>query len=160
MIHFNPETRTFSLNGRSSHYTMQVDNNGRLLHLAWGTRPDGGETAVLSGKNRFPLDNFSSFEFQSSRDELLAFGDVSFHEVALKISFPGLPETMTSADAPHTPIRDVRLRYHSHDVVGDGQPGLAPAHGLPVRHTEPRETLRIHLQDPAQPFSVTLCYRL
>ena len=161
MIHYNADTRTFSLNGRSSHYTMQVDYNGRLVHLAWGPRPKNvSETAVLSGNNRFMTASFSSFEFQNGRDELLAYGDTSFHEIALKVAFPNLPANKTAADAPHTPIRDVRLRYHSHEIVVDAQPGLSPEHDLPVRNTTLRETLRIQLHDPQQPLSSTLCYRL
>jgi alpha-galactosidase len=160
MINFNSETKTFSLNGRSSQYTMQVNHEDRLLHVAWGPKPVGGETAVLTGNNRLVPLGFTSFEFQGSRDELLAYGDISIHEVALKVSFPDLPEEMVDADAPHTPIRDVRLRYHSHEIVTDAQPGLASQHGLPVRNSEPRETLCIHMQDPVQPLRVTLCYRL
>jgi len=140
---------------------MQVDYNERLVHISWGPRPkDADETAVLSGNNRFMAAGFTSFEFQGSKDELLAYGDTTMHEVALKIAFPNLPASLTEAEAPHTPIRDVRLRYKSHEIVMDAQPGLSPIHGLPTQNNEPRETLRIQLQDPTQLLTVTLCYRL
>jgi alpha-galactosidase len=167
MIHFNSETRTFNLILHSSVYAMQVDNKDRLLHLAWGPRPAGADEAeLLSGKLKPTLSDHASFEFQTRRDEIVTFGDTTTHEVTLKASFSTLPEPLADDDAPHLPIRDVRLRYVSHEVVTDAerslapQPGLAPAHGLPTQNSEPRETLRIKLADPVQPLIVTLCYRL
>ncbi|MCA9945195.1 MAG: hypothetical protein KC449_17040, partial [Anaerolineales bacterium] len=159
MIHFNPETRTFNLTLHSSVYAMQVDHKDRLVHLAWGPRPVGGD-ALLSGKLRPILSDHASFEFQTRRDEIVTFGDTTTHEVTLKASFATLPEPLPDGVAPHLPIRDVRLRYVSHEVVTDAQPGLAPAHGWPTANREPRETLRIKLADPVQPLTVTLCYRL
>mgnify|MGYP000570823496 CR=1 FL=1 len=53
-------------------------------------------------------------------------------------------------------MRDVRLRYVSHEIVTDARPGFAPSHGLPTRVTAARETLRVRLADPVQPFEVTL----
>ena len=159
MIHFNPDTRTFNLILHSSVYAMQVDSKGRLVHLAWGPRP-AGENEVLSGRIRPTLSDHASFEFQTRRDELLTFGDTTTHEVTLKASFATLPDPLPDGDAPHLPIRDVRLRYVSHEIVIDAQPGLAPAHGLPTANSDPRETLRITLADPVQPLTVTLCYRL
>ncbi|MCB8925413.1 MAG: hypothetical protein H6652_07260 [Ardenticatenaceae bacterium] len=159
MIHFNSDTRTFNLILHSSVYAMQVDSKGRLVHLAWGPRPEGGNE-VLSGKIRPTLSDHASFEFQTRRDELLTFGDTTTHEVTLKANFATLPDPLPDGDAPHLPIRDVRLRYVSHEIVTDAQPGLAPAHGLPTANGEARETLRIKLADPVQPLTVTLCYRL
>lgn len=159
MIHFNPETRTFNLILRSSVYAMQVDNKDRLVHVAWGPRPVNGKN-LLSGKIKPTLSDHASFEFQTRRDELITFGDTSVHEVTLKVSFATLPDPLPDGDAPHLPIRDVRLRYIAHEVVTDAAPGLAPAHGLLTANSEPRETLRITLADPVQPLTVTLCYRL
>ena len=159
MIHFNPDTRTFNLILQSSVYAMQVDNKGRLVHLAWGPRPVGVE-GMLSGKIRPTLSDHASFEFQSRRDELLTFGDITTHEVTLKASFVTLPDPLPDGDASHLPIRDVRLRYVSHEVVTDARSGLSPTHGLPTANSEPRETLRIKLADPVQQLTVTLCYRL
>ncbi|MFZ1400898.1 MAG: alpha-galactosidase, partial [Candidatus Promineifilaceae bacterium] len=159
MIHFNPETRTFNLILHSSVYAVQVDSQGRLVHLAWGPRPVGEEGA-LSGKLRPTLSDHASFEFQTRRDELLTFGDTTTHEVTLKASFATLPNPLPDGDAPHQPIRDVRLRYVAHEIVTDAQPGFAPMHGLPTAISQPRQTLRLTLADPVQPLTTTLCYRL
>lgn len=161
MIHYNPTTQTFNLIMRRSQYTMQVDEVGRLIHLAWGPRPvDATPDDLITGQTPFAQANFSSHEQQGRPDEYLTYGDTSYHEVSLKVNFPALPAPLSAAEAPHLPIRDVRLRYAHHEIVHDAQPGYAPQHGLLTGKTDPRETLRITLQDPAQPFRVTLCYRL
>ncbi len=167
MIHFNPNSRTFNLILHNSVYAMQVDAKDRLVHLAWGPRPAGANEAdLLSGRLRPTLSDHASFEFQSRRDEIVTFGDTTNHEVTLKANFTTLPQPLSDSDTPHLPIRDVRLRYISHEVVTDAkrslsaQPGLAPAHGLPTPNSGLRETLRIRLADPVQPLVVTLCYRL
>ena len=41
MIHFNPETKTFNLLLKASIYAFQADQENRLVHLAWGPRPEG-----------------------------------------------------------------------------------------------------------------------
>ncbi len=161
MIHFDPDTRTFNLILQSSVYAMQVDNKDHLVHLAWGPHSAGaGEGDLLSGRLKPTLSDHASFEFQTRRDEIITFGDTTTHEVTLKASFTTLPAPLPDGDAPHLPIRDVRLRYVSHEIATDAQPGLAPAHGLLTANSEPRDTLRIKLADPVQPLMVTLCYRL
>ena len=77
-----------------------------------------------------------------------------------KANFPSLPQAIEADEAPHLPIRDIRLRYTGHEIVTDAQPGLAPNHGLPVKNARTRETLRVLLRDSVQAFNVTLCYRL
>ncbi len=156
MIHFNPETKTFNLLLKTGYYAFQVDQENRLVHLAWGPRPEGaGNTTLISGRAGYETSD-SGFDWQTRRDELVTFGDVSFHEVSLKVSF----QTANPGESPHLPIRDVRLRYTGHEIVSDAQPGLAPTHGQPPANPAPRQTLRVFLQDPAQPFHLTLCYRL
>lgn len=162
MIHFNPETRTFNLILQTSFYAFQADWEGRLVHLGWGPRPEEAADDDLirgsaSGPAFWPQ---AGFQQNPRRDELLAFGDVSQHEVSLKVSFPTAGQPIAAHEAAHLPIRDVRLRYAGHEVVIDAQPGLAPAHGLSPRNTGQRETLRVFLDDPVQPFRVVLCYRL
>lgn len=162
MIHFIPATKTFNLILASSVYAFQVDGEGRLVHLAWAPRPAGAaDNDVIDGHNGFETANsVASFERQTQRDEFLTFGDITYHEVSLKASFASLPGVPAAHEALHLPIRDVRLRYASHEVVTDAQPGLAPTHGQPTSDSAPRETLRVLLRDPVQPFAVTLCYRL
>ncbi len=183
MIYFDPATRTFNLVLAASIYAFRVDPEGRLLHLAWGTRPAGpSETAALqgSGFDSFPHPDYLPV---TRRHELAAFGDGALQEVSLKVSFPfrqysaALPSVLSEAvlseakDHPgeeaRLPVRDVRLRYAGHAIVDEGAgtaaapgPGLAPAHGQPVRNSSPRQTLRVRMVDPVQPFEAVLCYRL
>ena len=162
MIHFNELTRTFNLVMRSSVYAFRVDDDGRLVHLAWEPRPAGAAGDSLLGGQAClePPASIASFEQQAQRDELVTYGDVTYHEVSLKVSFPQLPQSMGPGEAPHLPIRDVRLRYVGHEVAVAAEPGMAPAHGLPTQQMGARETLRVFMADPVQPFGVTLCYRL
>lgn len=162
MIHFNPVTKTFNLLLATSVYAFQVDGESCLVHLAWVPRPaDAADDDVIDGRNGCEVsDSVASFERQTHRDEFLTFGDITYHEVSLKASFASLPGAPAAHEALHLPIRDVRLRYAGHEIVTDAQPGLAPTHGLPTSDSTPRETLRVTLCDPSQPFSVTLCYRL
>ncbi|MCB0206834.1 MAG: alpha-galactosidase, partial [Anaerolineae bacterium] len=139
---------------------MRVDDEGRLLHLAWGARPAGlPEGAVLVGPG------FEAFQRPDElpltrRYELSTFADTVQQEVGLKVNFPALPAQMQPGDAAHLPIRDMRLRYADHEVVLDAEPGLAPSHGQPTAVSGSRETLRVRLADPSQPIEATLCYRL
>jgi alpha-galactosidase len=162
MIHFNPETKTFNLLLQTSYYAFQVDGEGRLVHLGWGARPQHAtDNDLISGQTRHR--NYVtkySFETQRLPLEILTFGDVTSFQETLKVNFPTLGREAAVGESPHLPIRDLRLRYAGHDIVTDAQPGLAPAHGLRVKNSSPRQTLRIRLQDPVQPFAVTLAYRL
>ncbi len=162
MIHFNSETRTFNLLLRSSYYAFQVDADGRLIHLGWGPRPqDASGEDQISGKPVFEPYNIPwSFITQFRPDEVLTFGEITSFYPTLKVSFPGLPVPLKEGESPHLPLRDLRLRYAGYEIVTGAKPGLAPAHGLPVRELSPRETLRVRLQDPLQSLYVTLCYRL
>lgn len=170
MIHFNPDTHTFNLLLQTSYYAFQVDQVGRVVHLGWGPRPAGAAPDdVIGGAAAYrTYEVTASFITQYRPDEILTFGDVTSYGCTLKASFPSLPIPLEAGEAPHLPIRDLRLRYVDHEIVTDpapgsergARPGLSPAHGLPVKETGPRETLRVRLKDPVQAFFVTLCYRL
>ena len=152
--------RRFCLLGRRSIYAFAVNKDGALVHLAWGPAPEGTEAGPgLSGSLRRETTDFV-FGYESRPDELAAYGDTSAHEVTLKVSFPVLAHPLAPGEAPHLPVRDVRLRYSSHDVLADAQPGYAPAHGCPVLNPAPRETLRVTLRDTLYPLVVHLFYRL
>ncbi len=162
MIHFNPDTHTFNLHLKTSFYAFQVDADNRLVHLGWGPRPEEAASGdLISGATSYE-DYFSlaSFETQIQPDEILTFGDVTSYQTTLKVNFLESAHPLGADEAPHSPIRDLRLRYVGYEIVTDAQPGLFPAHGLPVTNDNPRETLRVFLRDPIQPFNVTLCYRL
>src|SRR5512143_3390508 len=162
MIHFNSETRTFNLLLRTSYYAFQVDHADQVVHIGWGPRPvDAVPDDLIGGTTRYrPYESAVSFITQFRPDEVLTFGDVTSYQVTLKASFASLPLPLTEGEAPHLPIRDLRLRYVDHEVVTNAQPGLSPTPGLPVQNSAPRETLRVRLKDPVQNFFVTLCYRV
>jgi len=161
MIHFDPATHLFNLVLGHSTYAMRVDADGRLTHVGWGPHPSGDTPHRLSGQIVPTTSNGpASFEQQMQRDELISFGDVSYHEVTLKVTFATLPVKLGAGEVAHVPIRDVRLRYVGHEVVTDAQAGLAPAHGQPTAISTSRETLRVTFQDLEQLLRVTLCYRL
>jgi alpha-galactosidase len=162
MITFTADTRTFNLLTRHSYYAFQADADGHLVHLGWGLRPaDAGPADRLDGRAGWenPGAQFS-FYTQYRPDEILTFGEVISYQVTLKASFAALGQPLQPGEAAHLPVRDLRLRYAGHSLVTDAQPGLAPAHGQPVANPAPRETLRVRLTDPVQPFTVVACYRL
>lgn len=162
MIHFNSDTRTFNLLLETSYYAFQVDDQARLVHLGWGVRPAGAtEADLISGQTGDEASySVSSFEFQLRPDEILTYGDVNQYGVSLKANFPTLPGQVEAHESLHLPVRDLRLRYTGHEIVTGARPGLAPSHGLPVQNSRPRQTLRVFLEDPVQPFRANLCYRL
>jgi alpha-galactosidase len=164
MIHYNPETNIFNLIMENSYYAFQIDGDGRAVHLGWGPRPAAApETAVLTGSNtQLNLLYWGQGELRQNprHDELHTFGDNNQQAVSLKASFHSLPATTAPHEAPHLPIRDVRLRYHSHTITTEAQPGLSPIHGMSTRSSQPRQTLKVIMADPVHPFRVTLCYRL
>ena len=137
MIHFDERTRTWNLVLATSFHALRADPDGRVVCLGSGPRPPGPARPIASGT--LPDDPFPRIgvDRQGRRDEVVTFGDHTWHEVTLKVSFPG-------ADGGHA-VRDVRLRYASHAIASSG---------------DGRETLRIRLDDPAQPFSAWLCLRL
>lgn len=159
MIHFNEETRTFNLMGATSFYAMRVNDDGRLLHIDWAPRISG-DAPVVSGERQHELANHSAINMQGARDEVITFGDHTYHEVTLKVNFPSAAPEVGDHEQPYIPVRDVRLRYVDHEIVTDALPGLAPRHGHPVFDESTRETLRVTLEDPIQPLRATLCLRL
>ncbi len=157
MIEFDPAARAFALRGSASGYALQIAADGRVEHLGWAPGDPG---AGLAGRlPRSPLVE-QGLDRQGRRDEVLTFGDHTYREVTLALDFAESSSPSAAHDAVRAPIRDVRLRYAGHEVVRDAEPGGAPRHGLRPRASEPRETLRVRFEDPAQPFAVAACYRL
>lgn len=123
MIRFDPATRTFNLFTATSIYAFRVDNEGRLLHLAWGTLPVGApEGATLRGPGFESLARADELPL-TRRYELSTFCDSAQQEVSLKVSFSALPAGLAPDEAPYLPVRDVRLRYLSHKIVTDPSTG-------------------------------------
>ncbi len=137
MIEFDADTRTWNLVLRTSFHALRADPDGRVVCLGSGPRAPGSELPIASG--RLPDDPFPRIgvDRQGRRDEVVTFGDHTWHEPTLKVSFPG--------EHGGPPVRDVRLRYASHAIE---------------RAEGDRETLRVRLDDPVQPFTVWLCLRI
>lgn len=159
-IRIDEANRRFSLLGRRSVYAFEVDKDGALVHLAWGPAPDGTDVGagLTSGLPRESTDIV--WDYETRPDELVTFGDVTTHEVSLKVNFPTLGRPLAPGEAAHLPVRDVRLRYVSHALVPDARPGYAPAHGLAVKNPAPRDVLCVTLRDAVYPLVVNLYYRL
>ena len=88
MIHFNPSTQTFNLVlATSSTHSRWMPRDGWCI---WGGGQDrpARDADLLSGQEPWErTDTTASFETQTQPDELLTFGDVTFHEVSLKVEF-------------------------------------------------------------------------
>ncbi|HEX8463702.1 MAG TPA: alpha-galactosidase, partial [Abditibacterium sp.] len=158
-IHFDPQTRVFLLRLEHSFYALRVDDDNRLLHGGSGPLPARFGEENLSSLSEYEEPNFV-WEQQAARFELPTFGDVSYHDVALKALFPQPAASLETGEAAHLPVRDLRLRYQSHEIRHDAAPALPPQHGRTTRRSEPRETLCLRLQDINYPFFVTLFLRL
>jgi alpha-galactosidase len=154
MIHFDTPSRTFSLITARSIYAFRIDDVGQVVHVAHQPLPSGAHAPLASAVLFPPASTHSSFEQHTDRAELVTFGDVTYHEVALKVS------AVAQDPVLGTPLRDVRLRYARHAMVTDDAPGCAPVHGLPPHVRTPRETLRVVLADALLGLDVTLHYRL
>jgi alpha-galactosidase len=140
MIHVAADRRVFEFHGKNSFYAMCVDAEGCLLQIGHGER---------ASKSPVCTSGYVYTEWPGNLMEVPAYGDLSQDEVVLKVEFSSVSD----------PVRDLRLRYVSHDTVTDAQPGFAPKHGQPVLITTPRQTLWIRLRDIEFDFFVTACYR-
>jgi alpha-galactosidase len=162
MIYFDRETRTFNLNLDHSYYALRIDEDGHPVHIGWGIRPSAAAAEqVIDGRSA--AHNYNSplsFVTQFRPDEILPFGELITHQETLKVGFSSLAQPPASFEAPHTPLRDLRLHYAGYEISTEARPGLAPEHNRPTLNNQPRETLRLLLRDPQQPFAVILCYRL
>jgi alpha-galactosidase len=112
------------LNGSESQYAMTVNGEGQLVHVWWGPRlpaADYGSGAVGAEANN------TGWGENSRYLEFPGWGEWHYLEPALKVRF---------ADG----VRDLRLRYVSHQIDGD--------------------RLSLVLRDSHYPFEVELHYRI
>lgn len=159
-ICFDSETRSFTLRLKTSAYLLKILPDGEVMHAGFVPLPEGAAPSLAPARLADYGDPNYVWEAQAQPFEYPAFGDISHHEVAFKASFPSAPGQLQPGEAPNLPVRDVRLRYHGHEIRNDAQPLGAPAHGRPAKNNGPRETLLLRLKDAAYDFWVTLCYRL
>ncbi len=159
-ILYNEHERAFILRLAHSYYAMRVREDGALVHVGSGPCDPG---MIDNGGLRL-LDSYEEtgyqWEQQAALYELPAFGQVTYHDCAVKLSFSEAPAGVSPEDAPHVPVRDFRPVYHSHAIVDHAEPGCSAAHGLPVRNERPRRTLAIWMRDRAYPFVMILYYRI
>ncbi len=160
--YYYDSTRTFVIPMAESFYAMRILEDDRLVNVGSGALP-AGTILDFSAMERYDESEYA-FDVQRWRLELPTYGDISYHDVALKVAFPEAPSSLTDGDAPHSPVRDLRLRYIGHDVVSsdtdEGQPWLAPEHGLPTKSSVARDVLVIRMKDIAYDLYVTLFYRI
>ncbi len=151
-ISYDPALKLFVLRTQRSYYAMRIAEDGQLLHLGSGAVPeDSPETWAWSNLGVYSNDQGWGWEYQCESQELPAFGDINYHDVALKVLFN---------EPDRQPIRDVRLRYAGHTIRQDSEPWLAPEHGIAPQVTNARETLLITLQDTQYDFRVTMAFRI
>ena len=163
-IVFHRDQKWFLLRMDSAFYAMRVTPEGHLVHVGSGTLPANLAHCGLDEELWFDrLDDYEEYNYvwnnQGRCFELPCFGDVNYVESALKVSFPQTAGPLESGDAANLPVRDLRLRYVSHDILHDAAPGLAPAHGLPTRGPS-RATLCVMLKDEQYDFFTKLFYRV
>lgn len=145
---------------RTSFYALKVLPSGEVLHVGSGPLPPGpGAAPLFEDLEAYEEPNFP-WDGQGTRFELPAYGDVNYHSIVLKAAFPEPAGELRPGEARNLPVRDLRLRYHSHRIQDDATQGLAPAHALSARSGARRETFVLRLKDEAYDFFATLYYRL
>jgi len=160
-IAFDSAEKVFSLFTAASCYVLWVGDDGRLIHV--GSAPVGsmGEARRLGMRGISAYtDTMQGWDRQEDREEFSVLGDTSYHDVAMAAQFPEPGGPLVPGEVFSGSVRDVRLRYVSHRIAEDEEPGSAPGHGLNTRVRQPRQTLIIHLRDTLYDFSVELFYRL
>ncbi|HHH75416.1 MAG TPA: alpha-galactosidase, partial [Phycisphaerae bacterium] len=141
MYSFNSEKKVFSIRLKSSEYLMRIDDVGRLVHCYW--KPVEAHLKDI---------DYPQWEipFGSSRpDELLCFGDTCMDQIALKAEF---------ADVNGNCLRDIRLRYQSHDIVANKRNPYEAQHGLSTKR-DIGDALVITMFDELAALTVRLVYR-
>ncbi len=160
-ITFDPQEKLFVLRMQRSFYAMRILSDGQLVHVKFAAADPTVQPLRLSRLDEYPEADFSSWENQTRLWEFPTFGDISYHDVALKAAFPAVGIPLSARDGAIDPIRDLRLRYRGHEIRTDAAPGLSPAHGRPARKQATlRQTLIIDMQDLGFDFCVRLFYRL
>ncbi|HEY5792033.1 MAG TPA: alpha-galactosidase, partial [Chthoniobacterales bacterium] len=159
-IHFDSESRSFVLRLKTSAYLLRILPEGAVRHVGFvPLPPEAPATLAAAHLTEYKDANFV-WDWQGTPFEYPAFGDVSYREAAFKVAFTQALAELTAEEAPHVPVRDVRLRYERHEIHPDAEPLGAPAHGHPPQVATPRETLCLRLKDELGDFYVTLFYRL
>jgi alpha-galactosidase len=155
-IAYNSETRCFFLHLSTSFYALRVLDTGEVVHVGAGPLVASDSSNAGNSPPLLELDEYGDANYvwdqQARRWELPTYGDISYHDVALKA---GIVESPGQA----YPAYDLRLRYVSHEIRTDDAPALSvPV--VDVKSTPARETLSILLRDTTVEFYATLYYRV
>ncbi len=160
-ITFDPQQKLFVLRTHRSFYAMRILPDGQLVHVKYAPADPAVQPLRLSLLDEYPGSDWASWENQTRLWEFPAFGDISYHDAALKAAFPAASGLLAAQDAAIYPIRDLRPRYRRHEIRTDAIPGHSPAHGRSVRkQATARQTLIMEMQDIGFDFIVRLFYRL
>ncbi|CAN5776687.1 alpha-galactosidase [soil metagenome] len=100
-ISFNQEQRVFLLSMSQSFYAIRIAGDGQIMHLASGPGTlEPGSWTHLADYEYEPV-----WDDQCGSQEYPAFGDINYHDVAIKVTFGA--------------IRDLRLRYRQHEITAN-----------------------------------------
>ena len=159
-ISHDADTNGFTLRLKNCAYFIAVLSGGEVVNGGFAPLPpDAPPHPAIVGLGDYGDANYV-WDRQAAAYEYPAYGDVTYHESAFKAAFPQPPAPLAPGEAAHLPVRDVRFRYHGHEIRTDAVPLGSPVHGLPTQARTPRETLCLRLKDAAYDFHATLFYRL
>lgn len=155
-ISYNLNTRCFFLRLLNSFYALRILANGEVVHVSSGVLSELPATDDdLPLPSLLDLDSYEDANFaweqQARRWELPAFGDITYHDCAVKAN-------VVTPEEGEEPIRDLRLRYVNYEIRMDSEPGLSTDECH--LNNPARETLRLHLRDEFFNIHVFLNYRL
>lgn len=159
-ISYDATTGSFFLRLRSSVYVLRILPGGEVVHIGFAPLvPDAPERLAAARLDDYKDANYV-WDERARAYEYPAYGEFSHRESAFKAAFPKAPGALEAGEVVNLPVRDVRLRYHSHEVRTDALPAGAAIHRREARDPSPRPTLCLRLKDEAYAFFVTLFYRV
>lgn len=163
-IYYDADRRLFTLATKRAVFVLQIQEDGRLVHVGSGTCPArpaeaDEETLRLLHEEQY-VEADKGTDRQQLREEFPAKGDVNYHEHAVGVRFYEPGRALEAGEVFSGEIRDLRPRYRSHRIVDDEAPGMSPQHGRGTLVQQCRQTLVICLQDTLYDFRLDLFYRV
>lgn len=149
-IHFQEQSKVFTLQTKYSTYQMQVGKHDYLLHLYYGSKIEDQEMSYLLqyndrgfSSNPYEAGEDRTFSLDSLPQEYSVFGMGDYRESSLHV---------INTDGSY----DVQLKYEGHEIYR----GKRPLEGLPATYgtQEEMETLVIKLVDEVTKVRVELSY--
>ncbi|WP_404421833.1 alpha-galactosidase [Nibricoccus sp. IMCC34717] len=159
MIQFDASLHLILISLASSSYVLRITPEQDVVHVLHRPVASALQPAQLGNLDHYD-EASPNLEHEGRAYEYPVSGDTAYPEVALRVAFPRAPGPLKAGEAPHLPVRDLRLRYVRHEILKDARPALAPEHGLAPAAPADGQTLRIDLVDTAYAFEVSLFYRV